>query len=455
MSGVTTQTAGPNELIQMGGDPLVEVIRWVYPLPAQPPTWLGPAAIVLGRDESCDVRLEGDRVSRRHASIRRSGSLWLLDDLGSKNGLFINAQRSPGAALELGDVIRIGDFVGVLMQAPRGADLSFGDLGWDIYGGFRHRLAVAKARSVATSSIPVLLQGATGTGKERFSRALHAWSGRSGAFLAVNCAAYTPAIAAAELFGHRKGAFTGAEQSSSGHIRAAEGGTLLLDELVDLPLEVQGMLLRVIENREVLAIGETRPQRVDVRFIAACQEPLSEAAARGCFRADLRARLEGAAIELPGLDECPEIVPELFSALFERHSGRPPELSAAAAERLCLHTWPMNIRELEMLARHLSATHANGAHVTEALLEKLPRAPRGDATVSAAEESKSRKLAAVPGLADATYSEAELRTLLDALTRCGGNVTKAAATLGLSRPKAYRMLEAATRARMTGSPGSR
>lgn len=455
MSGVTTQTAAQAEQSRLDGDALQTVIRWVYPLPARAPTWLGASSVVLGRDESCEVRLEGDRVSRRHASIRRAGSLWLLDDLGSKNGLFINGQRSSGAALELGDVVRIGDFVGVVMQAPADADLGFANLGCDIWGGFKHRAAVAQARSVATSLIPVLLLGATGTGKERFARALHFFSGRPGPFFPVNCAAYSPAIAAAELFGHRKGAFTGAEQSSGGHIRAAEGGTLMLDELVDLPLDVQAMLLRVIENREVLALGETRPQSIDVRFVGACQEPLSLVAARGDFRSDLRARLEGAVIELPALRDCREIVPELFCALFLQHAGQSPELSAVAAERLCMHAWPLNVRELEMLARHLVATHPSGAQVCEAVLEKLPPMSAPSRTPPPAVEQKSRKDVAVPGRGDGPYSEPELRALLDALTRCGGNVTKAAAVLGLSRPKAYRMLDAATRARIAGAPGSR
>ncbi|HET9952874.1 MAG TPA: sigma 54-interacting transcriptional regulator [Polyangiaceae bacterium] len=455
MSGVTTQTAATSELLETNGEQRMTVIRWVYPLPARAPTWLGTSSLTLGRDEGCDVRLDGDRVSRRHASIRRSGSLWLLDDLDSKNGLFINARRSPGAALENGDVIRIGDFVGVVMEVPEGTDLAFGDLGHEICGGYRHRRAVEKIRAVATASIPVMLQGPTGTGKERFGRALHAWSGRAGAFLAVNCAAYSPAIAAAELFGHRKGAFTGAEQASPGHVRAAEGGTLMLDELADLPLHVQAMLLRVIENREVLAIGETQPRAIDVRFVAACQVPLSEATARGSFRPDLRARLEGAVIELPSLHDCQEIVPELFCELFLRHSGRAPELSAVAAERLCLHPWPLNIRELEMLARHLAATHASGAQISEALLEKLPRSAPSDAPPPRTAEPKPRKAVAVPGRTDSTYPESELRSLMDALTQCDGNVTKAAALLGLSRPRAYRMLEVAQRAGMVAPRGDR
>lgn len=452
MAGTITQTVGDRELVPFASEPTAMVIRWVFPFPVRPPTWLEGASLTFGRDEACEVRLEGGNVSRRHASIRRSGSLWLLDDLHSKNGLFVNARRSPGAALEPGDIIRIGNFVGVVMQVPRSADLSFADLGCDIHGGFLHRVAVARTRAVASSPISVLLQGATGTGKERFARALHVWSGRTGAFFAVNCATYSNAVAAAELFGYRKGAFTGADQASGGHIRAADHGTFMLDELVDLPSDVQAMLLRVLENREVLALGETRHQPIDVRFVGACQIALSEATSRGDFRPDLRARLEGQVIELPPLRACAEIVPELFSLMFQRHAGHPPRLSAAAVERLCLHDWPMNVRELEMLARQLATTCDRAEQLATALLERLEGNAEPPAPV---QRGKTRKGVPATGRLEPAYSETDLRALLSELTQCNGNVTKAAAALGLSRPKAYRMLDAATRARMADSSGIR
>src|SRR5262249_36399573 len=160
----------------------------------------------------------------------------------------------------------------------------------------------------------------------RFARALHAASGRQGPFLAINAASYSKSIAAAELFGYRKGAFTGAESSSPGHIRAAEGGTLFLDEVLELPEDVQAMLLRVIENLEVLPLGDAPPRPVNVRFVSAAQTPLSSAVQEGRFRADLRARLEGGLIQLPLLGQCREIVPELFCLLFERHAAAPPLL---------------------------------------------------------------------------------------------------------------------------------
>ena len=447
MSGALTQTTTSQGDEGPASDGTVPVIRWVYPLPARSPLWFERPSMTLGRDADADVELLGHKVSRRHVRIARSGQLWLINDLDSKNGLFINGKRSKAAALAAGDVVRIGEYVGVYLRAPRDADLSFAALAPKIYGGLAHRAVVARAKALAGSNLPVVLEGATGTGKERFAEAIHAWSGRRGGFFAVNCAVYSRAVAPAELFGYRKGAFTGAEQASPGHIRAAQGGTLLLDELIELPLEVQAMLLRVIENREVLALGETRPVAVDVRFMAASQVPLSQAVEQGRFRADLRARLERTVISLPALGQCREIVPELFCALYELHSARRPQPSQAFVERLCLHDWPLNVRELDTLARRLALAPPEGAKLEAALLEGLPSSV-AKPPAEAEPRGGGKKDVMVPGRQrrDLSYDESQIRALVAALTECGGNVTRAAQQLRLSRPKAYRMLEAARRA---------
>jgi len=301
--------------------------------------------------------------------------------------------------------------------------------------------------------LPVVLEGESGTGKERFAKALHEWSGRKGPFLAVNCAAYSKSIAAAELFCYEKGAFTGAERESPGHIRAAEGGTLLLDELSELPFDVQAMLLRVIENREVLPLGDSRPRAVDVRFVAATQEPLAACVATGRFRADLRARFEGTAIRLPPLRLCKELVPDLFCALFERHAAKRPALTAQYAERLCVHDWPLNVRELDTFVRHLAISHRAEAGLDLDALNAALGAPANDAaTARDATGSTSRAEKSVPGrTAAAPYRREEVELLVETLARNAGNITKAASELGISRQKAYRMLEAVQSDRTDGS----
>ncbi|HVY32332.1 MAG TPA: sigma 54-interacting transcriptional regulator [Polyangiaceae bacterium] len=444
MSLAVTQTTTSDGLDGLLASELVPVIRWVFPLPPLSPLWPTRSRVTLGRDPDVDAVLPSNRVSRRHAELSRSGALWLLNDLDSKNGVFVNGKRCSSAALSPGDVIRIGDYVGIYLSVPPNADLSFAQVGPQIFGGFAHRAAVKRLAQLASSDLPVVLEGATGTGKERFARAAHQLSQRQGPLLAVNCATYSKAVAAAELFGYRKGAFTGADQASPGHIRAAQGGTLFLDELVELPFEVQAMLLRAIENREILSLGETRPTIVDVKFVAASQIPLADAVEQGRFRADLRARLEGTVIGLPLLGHCRDIVPELFAELFKQHRGKQPLLSAAFAERLCLHEWPLNVRELDTHARRLALVTADGERLEPGALEGLaaplkavePRAEAGRRRVTAPGRSR----------AEHPYEQREMEGLVAALKACGGNITKAAASLGLSRPKAYRMLEAATQA---------
>jgi DNA-binding NtrC family response regulator len=419
------------------------------------PLWLERNRLMLGRDASCEVVLSSHRVSRRHAQLLRSGPLWLLSDLGSKNGVFINGERAQKAALTPGDVLRIGDHVAVFMEAPRDADLSFGLVAPGIFGGRAHREVVARARAAARSTVSIVLVGETGTGKERFSEAIHGWSGRTGPLVAVNCATYTRALAAGELFGYRKGAFTGADRASAGHLRAAHLGTLFLDEVLELPLDVQAMLLRAVENREVLALGESMATPVDVRFLSAGQVALGRAVAEGRFRADLHARLSGEEIRLPSLASCREIVPELFAVLFEQACGRAPSLTAAAAERLCLHDWPLNVRELETVVRR--AILAGAAEETDltSFLSLPSQTPSSSRTADAGGVSggSAKGRASLPGVAvpgrksvEAAYAKDDLLALVDALAAHSGNLTRAAAALGVSRPRAYRMLEVATRA---------
>ena len=413
-------------------------LRWCYPLPPLQPLVLDAQKRTVGRDPACDAQLPSGHVSRNHAEIRRSGPIATIFDLESKNGVLVNGTRVAQAVLNPGDSVRIGDYVAVVVRAKTEAELAFGPVTELIHGGQRHRAAAARVHELATTGLPLVLEGATGTGKELMARAMHAASGRSGPFVAVNSAIYSPTIAPAELFGFKKGAFTGAEQPSLGHIRAASGGTLFLDEILELSLDVQAMLLRVLEQNEVQPLGETRPVPIDVRFVVATQMPLASAVAAGRFRADLRARLEGAVIELPRLAECREIVPELLGELYGRRGGNGPlELSPGVAEALCLHDWPLNVRELEMLAGRLAARKSNQRlEIADLELRSSPPAQ------PLALESEAPADFTVPGRrpSNAPYDPAEVEQLRSALERHAGNVSRAVAELGISRARAYRML---------------
>ena len=395
--------------------------------------WAGPGGesffasftelTTLGRDESAGVALRGEDVSRQHAVVRREGPIYVLADQGSRNGTFVNGAQVSEAPLRPGDVLRVGSWLGVVAQAPRGGDP--GRFPEGVIVGPALAGALAPALAAAAHDLPIVLEGETGTGKEVAAGLIHARSGRAGRFVAVNCAAIPESLAEAELFGFKKGSFTGADQSRSGHFREADGGTLLLDEVIDLPLGVQSKLLRVLEQREVLPLGESRPVKIDVRVVVAAQEPLRRAVADRRFRGDLYARLNGLTVSLPPLRERREEIPPLFRALLAAAGpGKPPALSPRLLERLCLYDWPFNVRELALLARRLRVL-APG----EALLSSAHLPP----------EYAERALgAALPG---AGPRSASLAAFTEALRSCEGNVSLAAARLGISRGKAYRLMK--------------
>ena len=258
---------------------------WVFPLPGQPPIALdrvaaGAAELTIGRDAACDVRLEGP--TSRAGTPRCGGRARHAAGAARSR----QPQRRPGqragrraGVLERGDVVRVGGWVGVVTAHPG----ALAEIAPGLFGGAALAAAVDPLRRAAPSDLPIVLEGETGTGKEVVTRAIHGWSGRPGPFVAVNCAALPEALAEGELFGYRRGAFTGADKASAGFFRSAEGGTLLLDEVSDLPLTLQAKLLRVLEQREVQPLGETRPVAIDVRIVVAGQQSLMDAVARGAF----------------------------------------------------------------------------------------------------------------------------------------------------------------------------
>jgi transcriptional regulator of acetoin/glycerol metabolism len=412
---------------------------WLFPRSAGAPVdlrWEGKGELTIGRDEACAVHLTGNDVSRRHAVLRRSlqGEGVVIADLGSRNGVRVNGRAVSEAQIGLGDVVRLGGWVGVVTANP--GELI--QIAPGLWGGAALQQAVAPLRQAAASDLPIVLEGETGTGKEVVTRALHRWSGRAGPLVAVNCAALPEGLAEGELFGYRRGAFTGADRASSGFFRSAEGGTLLLDEVSDLPLALQAKLLRVLEEREVQPLGETRPVAIDVRIVVAGQQPLMEVVRAGRFRADLLARLDGLTVRLPALRNRREDVPQLFSHLLqELGQGRAPAIESDLAERLCLHDWPFNVRELVLLAKRLLTLH--GSEITLRAHHLPERIGDGAAVPLAADPSARRS--PVPERTPAATEPVELPTLVVALRASGGNVARAAAMLGISRQRAYRLME--------------
>lgn len=411
--------------------------------------------MTFGRGDACSVVLPSEHVSRVHARVRRVGPVFVLSDAGSRNGTYKNGQRIEESALDPGDVVRIGDWLAVMMELEPGVVASaqyFESIDGDVVVGPRSAVEWRRLRQVAASGTPVLLEGPTGAGKEILARALHRYSGREGAFVGLNCAALPEALVEAQLFGYARGAYTGAVQSSDGLIAAAEHGTLLLDEVADLPPSQQAKLLRVLEERQVVRIGETAPRTVDVRFLAACQEPLWKLVQRGRFRADLLGRLSGCTLRVPPLSQRREEIPRLFVAAFGNAGGAPERLKTSAFELLCLSPWPLNVRQLVLFAANAASSlsreteigrHALAALLSEAGAEFAQPLPESERPLTPPPASDSEQNLGSRRARWLSRHEAKLDELRAALEATRGNVSEAARQVGLSRSAATRLLEAA------------
>jgi transcriptional regulator with AAA-type ATPase domain len=428
------------------GQPLLRVdgiaIQWVAPTMVL--TVLHAhrdAPLVIGRNPECAIALFGSELSRSHAQILREGPLCTIRDLGSRNGVFLGGIKVSQAPLQMGDVLRIGEWVGVIVMSPLAESPTSDDFGAivpGLYGGRRLRETLAPVERAARSDLPIAIEGETGTGKEWTARAIHQWSGRAGPFLAVNCAALPESLAEAELFGHRKGAFTGADRASPGYFRAAHGGTLLLDEIVDLPIGLQAKLLRVLEQREVVPLGEATPVPVDVRIVAAAQQSLGDAVEEGKCRPDLCARLDGLAVRLPPLRERIEDAPGLFRVKLGEHANHSPALDGRFVERLCLHDWPFNVREVDLLARRLAVLQANEPVLR---LAHLPERFHASGRGSEVPRAEAKAVGTSNGK-PANRDEDDMTRLLAALRRHRGNVARASTEVQISRQRAYRLMGA-------------
>jgi transcriptional regulator with PAS, ATPase and Fis domain len=294
-------------------------------------------------------------------------------------------------------------------------------------------------QKVARANAPVLVRGETGAGKELIARAIHESSDRSGGpFRALNCAALPPALLESELFGHARGAFTGAMRDAPGHFRLADGGTLFLDEVAELPLELQPKLLRVLQERTVVPVGGAAPIAVDVRVVSATHQPLRQAVQAGRFRADLMYRLRVVPLYLPPLRERLGDIPLLIEHFIARRNalgGRRVEtVTPGAMARLMGHDWPGNVRELENVVEH-AFVMGEGPHLSEA---DLPRELLGEPETARA-TTPPQALSVPPA---ASVADPEARRLLRALERAGGSRERAARALGLSRTTLWRRLRA-------------
>jgi DNA-binding NtrC family response regulator len=403
------------------------------PLPAR-------GELIVGRGRGADVDIDEPHASRRHARLRVGDGL-TIEDLGSANGTRVRGRRlEPGkpVALAPGEAVAIGGLV-LMVQLDRARSGSSAPSATGTGGSRASRVPAtfaagagavcqdeamrgvyALAARAAAGTIGVLILGETGVGKEVLARAVHDASPRAARpFVSLNCAALSESLLESELFGHERGAFTGAAGAKPGLLETAPGGTVFLDEVGELSLSLQAKLLRVIEARELVRVGGVQPRKIDVRFLSATNRDIEADVARGAFRRDLYFRLNGMTLVIPPLRERPRDLPLLARHLIEALSRearrrRPPELSPGALVALAAHDWPGNVRELRnVLERALLLS--DGSVITEA---HLPR-PSAAAPAPSAREAKSEP--------------SERSRILEALAACAGNQSRAAKKLGISR----------------------
>jgi two-component system, NtrC family, response regulator AtoC len=475
-----------------------------YPLPQS-------GRLTIGRGPTNDVVIDDPLVSRRHAALHVGAAL-RVQDLGSANGTRVSSsgsQRSlepdatarigrarfdddDGDVLAPGEVLHIGSARLMVRAASAEAGLAAmldepraeSDFERPLGGAARVVLDAEMKHlyelgaQLADSTISVLLLGETGVGKELIAESIHRRSARNARpFLRLNCAALPEPLLESQLFGHERGAFTGAMRQKPGLLEAASGGTVFLDEIGELPISIQVKLLRVLEEGEVLRVGAVTPRQIDVRFIAATNRELEEEVARRTFREDLYFRISGVTLRIPPLRERPSEIEPLsrsFIADACKKKGRPePELTADARAMLLEYAWPGNVRELKNViqsallfcgdgpirAEHLPASRMRGTQRPRSLARpvsllsasalstlRAPTLPRDHVLGPSPDAAEpSRAMTADP---DQLKAELERRVELAerdrisiALERCAGNQTQAAKLLGVSRRTLITRLE--------------
>jgi MoxR-like ATPase len=389
-----------------------------FPRPAAVP--LPDSGSTVGREWLAKHRLSDTEVSGAHLKIDRAGGVLRVADAGSRNGTWVNGcrlARGDLLPLEAGATLRLGRTLFVFrdeLQGPLDPAPPVGELVGP-YGLRPIAQAIAGLAKVRPGN--VLVEGETGTGKELLARAVAAALGRDGKLAAVNVAGVARGVFESQMFGHVAGAFSDAKTAAPGIIVGHDGGTIFLDEIGELGLDLQAKLLRLLDNREVLAVGAQRPVTVDVLVVAATNRNLEDMVERGAFRRDLFARLAMARLRIPALRDRSEDLFSIAEGLARRARMAPlaPEqVEVEAAERLLLEPWPNNVRELDAALADLRRLDPDPGLRLWALEEVLG-------------ERRGEKTALTQEVVDG------------AIEAAGGNVTLAARKLGVSRGKLLRL----------------
>ncbi|MFT3774976.1 MAG: sigma 54-interacting transcriptional regulator [Minicystis sp.] len=392
-------------------------------------TDLAGPEVRIGSGRGVDLLLLDSAVSRHHLTLRGGRDGLRVMDAGSRNGTTLDGVRIVDAYARQGSIVGLGTSTLRVAIGQGTVDLPLSPR--DRFGGLlgqsiaMRRLFTILER-VAPTDDTVLIEGETGTGKELVAEALHEESARSGGpFVVFDCSAVAANLIESELFGHVRGAFTGAANDRAGAFESADGGTLFLDEIGELPLTLQPKLLRALEKLEVRRVGANTSRKVDVRIVAATNKNLAEEVGRGTFREDLLYRLAVVRVTLPPLRDRPddiELLAHHFAAAYGKRAARPAALDEASIRALRSRAYPGNVRELRnAVARTLSLGHPDATAAPSRPPSALAGAPSVDLTVPYMEAR------------DRLMEDFERAYLREALRQCGGNATKAAEMVGLNR----------------------
>ncbi len=407
----------------------------------------------VGSSEDADVPLGDPSVSREHLAVRLSPYGYTLADLGSTNGTFIGDLRVERVVLSEPTLVRVGTTVLRLVPLAESVEQEISPrarFGRMLGQSAAMRETFALLERVAATDLTVLLEGETGTGKELAAEGLHDASGRAGQFVAINCGAIPRELLESELLGHEKGAFTGADRPRPGAFLSADRGTVFLDEVGELPLDMQAKLLRVLERREVKAVGADRARSVDVRVIAATNRSLAREVSAGRFRQDLYFRLAVVVVRIPPLrtraGDVRMLAEHIQDELARKRvaAGLPPlaRLDERAMAMLLRYDFPGNVRELRNVVERWAVLGAVGQPGDPAAWGAGAAAPSGDRASTPGGSDVDGALLSLPyhEAKDAWVERFERAYLTALLERCDGNVSKAAREAGVDRRHVQRMM---------------
>jgi transcriptional regulator with GAF, ATPase, and Fis domain len=406
--------------------------------------------LLVGSHENNDLVLSDPTVSRYHLEIRLLSDGILVRDLDSTNGTTYEGSRVKELILKGSSTVRAGKTELALVLGDETVDVapsSQPQFGGVVGESMAMRRLFGLLARVAPTDATVLMEGETGTGKEVLAEAIHRHSQRAQKpFVVVDCSAIPRELIEAELFGHTKGAFTGAVANRAGYFEEADGGTIFLDEVGELELDLQPKLLRVLDRRELRRVGEVKPRPIDVRVVAATNRDLRAMVKEGKFREDLYFRLAVVSVPIPSLRERRDDIP-LLVAHFIRHMGRKDfRLSTGTMERLQAYEWPGNVRELRNLVERAVSLSDENQAIPNSLSEGRglggAQTPAGQVSLPAGSPS-GKELVELPfkeakGMLIEAFEREYLVNLLD---RHSGNISRAALEAGIDRNYIHRLIK--------------